>query len=247
MKKFNHTPQTQSSIGDLLQQSGNMHAEDSIQAVEDGIAMFFAPKKHTWNGETASDEIKVQTSRKLNEDPGSSGRSCHDISEPQSNLFEAYKKHSLALGYIVLNPTNLHLSDCVSSSVPPPTYTAATHHDVAGNRPIEHTHGFKLETFGIASCVAVVVFGTKWSTTPLELGLEVDLPLEKKKTSKSNMTEICLSGSEKNFIEVDCLKCFIKMFVASVSYIYFFCSSSWSRSEHSIRFRSVSGNVLWKA
>ena len=47
------------SIGGLLQQSGNMHAEDSVQAVEDGIAMFFAPKKHTWNRETAWDEIKV--------------------------------------------------------------------------------------------------------------------------------------------------------------------------------------------
>ena len=59
-----------------------MHAEDSVQAVEDGIAMFFAPKKHTWNGETASDKIKVETTPKLNEDPGTSSEDHAMILEP---------------------------------------------------------------------------------------------------------------------------------------------------------------------
>ena len=65
LEKLNHTPQTQSSIGGLLQQSGNMHAEDSIQAVEDGIAMFFAPKKHTWNGETEKQLRMKSRSRRV--------------------------------------------------------------------------------------------------------------------------------------------------------------------------------------
>lgn len=182
LKKLNDKLQTQSSIGGLLQQSGNMHAEDSIQAVEDGIAMFFAPKKHTWNGETASDEIKVETSRKRNEDPGSSGRSCHDISEPQNNLVETYKK-TLFGAWIHSSKSHKSTAFRLRFFFCPSPRLHRRHPPRCSRQSSSRTHSW-LRSWKLLELLLVL---QKWwflvpngPNIPLELGLEVDLHLEKK-------------------------------------------------------------------
>ena len=194
MKKFNHTPQTQST-GGLLQQSGNMHAEDSIQAVEDGIAMFFAPKKHTWNGEMEKQLRMKSRSRRVEremEDPGSSGRSCHDISEPQNNLVETYKK-TLFGAWIHSSKSHKSTAFRLRFFFCPSPRLHRRHPPRCSRQSSSRTHSWLrswklLELLLVLSWWFLVPNGPN---IPLELGLEVDLPLEKKARAKRNMTEIC--------------------------------------------------------
>ena len=137
------------------------------------------------NGETASwwntDEIKVETSRKRNEDPGSSGRSCHDISEPQNNLVETYKK-TLFGAWIHSSKSHKSTAFRLRFFFCPSPRLHRRHPPRCSRQSSSRTHSW-LRSWKLLELLLVLPWWflvPNGPNIPLELGLEVDLPLEKK-------------------------------------------------------------------
>ena len=177
LKKFNHTPQTKRALAAFFSNLGICMQKIRYKRSKMELPCSL-PQRNT-PGTEKQLGMKSRLSWLF------FWRSCHDIRTTKNNLVETcwnLQKHSLALGYTVLQPSSVH-----------PTYTTATHHDVAGNRPVEHTHGVKLEFLRVASSVVMMVFGTKWSIIPVEHGIRswIALRIKLESSRKRNFSEIC--------------------------------------------------------